>query len=304
MSAFEEMGVCPELIRSADEAGWLLPTPVQAEAVPLILGGGDVLAAAETGSGKTGAFGMPVLQIVHEALRDAAATHARGKDTRADGPDGGSCSGADAGASAVRVSVDDRTSLFAVDNAHHSLPNGVALVQARSHAQWAGARATVGVVQGAHHYEVVVRDDGLVRCGWSTTAGSLDGLGTDSHGFGFGGTGKKSHAKAFTEYGRPYGHGDVLGVSVDRDAELISYQINGEDFGAAFEIPKRLKRQALFPALCLKNAECSVNFGAAPWRFEPPPGGYKGVSAAGPGEFRVGSSNSDQRGYHGGQGHG
>ena len=124
MSAFEEMGVCPELIRSADEAGWLLPTPVQAEAVPLILGGGDVLAAAETGSGKTGAFGMPVLQIVHEALRDAAATHARGKDTRADGPDGGSCSGADAGASAVRVSVDDRTSLFAVDNAHHSLPNG------------------------------------------------------------------------------------------------------------------------------------------------------------------------------------
>ena len=89
MSAFEEMGVCPELIRSADEAGWLLPTPVQAEAVPLILGGGDVLAAAETGSGKTGAFGMPVLPVVHEALRDAAATHARGKDTRADGPDGG-----------------------------------------------------------------------------------------------------------------------------------------------------------------------------------------------------------------------
>ncbi len=46
-----------------------LPTPIQAEAVPLILGGGDVLAAAETGSGKTGAFALPVLQIVHETLR-------------------------------------------------------------------------------------------------------------------------------------------------------------------------------------------------------------------------------------------
>lgn len=45
-----------------------LPTPIQAEAVPLILGGGDVMAAAETGSGKTGAFALPVLQIVHEAL--------------------------------------------------------------------------------------------------------------------------------------------------------------------------------------------------------------------------------------------
>ena len=37
--------------------------------MPLILGGGDVLAAAETGSGKTGAFALPVLQIVHETLR-------------------------------------------------------------------------------------------------------------------------------------------------------------------------------------------------------------------------------------------
>ena len=42
-----------------------LPTDIQAEVVPLILGGGDVLAAAETGSGKTGAFCLPVVQIVH-----------------------------------------------------------------------------------------------------------------------------------------------------------------------------------------------------------------------------------------------
>eukprot|EP01024_Parvocaulis_polyphysoides_P023652 TRINITY_DN2184_c2_g2_i5.p1 TRINITY_DN2184_c2_g2~~TRINITY_DN2184_c2_g2_i5.p1 ORF type:complete len:118 (+),score=32.97 TRINITY_DN2184_c2_g2_i5:130-483(+) len=68
MAAFEEVGVMPELIRAVEELGWLLPTPVQAEAVPLILGGGDVMAAAETGSGKTGAFALPVLQIVHETL--------------------------------------------------------------------------------------------------------------------------------------------------------------------------------------------------------------------------------------------
>lgn len=46
-----------------------LPTPVQQEAMPLILTGGDVMAAAETGSGKTGAFALPILQIVHETLR-------------------------------------------------------------------------------------------------------------------------------------------------------------------------------------------------------------------------------------------
>ena len=71
MSAFEEMGVMPELIRAVEEQGWLLPTPVQQEAVPLVLGGGDVLAAAETGSGKTGAFALPVLQIAHEAITES-----------------------------------------------------------------------------------------------------------------------------------------------------------------------------------------------------------------------------------------
>jgi ATP-dependent RNA helicase DDX1 len=62
MTAFEEFGVLPEIARAVDDMGWNLPTDVQAEAIPLILGGGDVLMAAETGSGKTGAFCLPVLQ--------------------------------------------------------------------------------------------------------------------------------------------------------------------------------------------------------------------------------------------------
>lgn len=46
MSAFEELGLCPELIRACEALGWTLPTPVQADAVPLILGGGDVMVGA------------------------------------------------------------------------------------------------------------------------------------------------------------------------------------------------------------------------------------------------------------------
>ena len=69
MAAFAELGCCSELVCAVEELGWLLPTPVQQEAVPLILGGGDVMVAAETGSGKTGAFALPILQITHEALR-------------------------------------------------------------------------------------------------------------------------------------------------------------------------------------------------------------------------------------------
>lgn len=43
-AAFEDLGVLPEIIKAVDEEGWTLPTSVQAESIPLILGGGDVMA--------------------------------------------------------------------------------------------------------------------------------------------------------------------------------------------------------------------------------------------------------------------
>eukprot|EP00063_Salmo_salar_P086909 XP_014061744.1 PREDICTED: ATP-dependent RNA helicase DDX1-like [Salmo salar] len=70
MAAFSELGVMPEIAQAVEEMDWLLPTDIQAESIPLILGGGDVLMAAETGSGKTGAFTIPVIQIVYETLKD------------------------------------------------------------------------------------------------------------------------------------------------------------------------------------------------------------------------------------------
>ena len=70
MTAFEEFGVLPEIGKAVDEMSWSLPTDVQSEAIPLILGGGDVLMAAETGSGKTGAFCLPILQITWESLKE------------------------------------------------------------------------------------------------------------------------------------------------------------------------------------------------------------------------------------------
>ena len=68
----------PEIGKALEEIEWLLPTNIQSEAIPLILGGGDVLMAAETGSGKTGAFCLPVIQIVWETL------HVKSKSTTID----------------------------------------------------------------------------------------------------------------------------------------------------------------------------------------------------------------------------
>ena len=59
---FSELGLSPELLRAIAEQGYTEPTPVQSKAVPAILLGRDVMAAAQTGTGKTAGFVLPMLQ--------------------------------------------------------------------------------------------------------------------------------------------------------------------------------------------------------------------------------------------------
>lgn len=60
--SFADLGLKPELLRAVDEKGYSVPTPIQAQAIPAVLAGGDVLAGAQTGTGKTAAFVLPILQ--------------------------------------------------------------------------------------------------------------------------------------------------------------------------------------------------------------------------------------------------
>ncbi|MBU1815432.1 MAG: DEAD/DEAH box helicase, partial [Gammaproteobacteria bacterium] len=60
--SFASLGLSPALVHAAEKAGFAAPTPIQASAIPAILQGGDLLGAAQTGSGKTAAFALPLLQ--------------------------------------------------------------------------------------------------------------------------------------------------------------------------------------------------------------------------------------------------
>src|SRR5690554_2270020 len=59
---FNELGLSAELLRAVSEQGYSQPTPIQAQAIPVVLKGGDVLAGAQTGTGKTAGFTLPLLQ--------------------------------------------------------------------------------------------------------------------------------------------------------------------------------------------------------------------------------------------------
>ena len=59
---FAALGLSPALLRALSETGYTTPTPIQAQAIPFALQGRDLLGAAQTGTGKTAAFGLPLLQ--------------------------------------------------------------------------------------------------------------------------------------------------------------------------------------------------------------------------------------------------
>ncbi len=59
---FTTLGLRPELLRAIADSGYTIPTPVQAQSIPVILQGHDVLAGAQTGTGKTAGFTLPLLQ--------------------------------------------------------------------------------------------------------------------------------------------------------------------------------------------------------------------------------------------------
>src|SRR5690349_13348934 len=59
---FAELGLRPEILRAVAEAGYTTPTPIQAQAIPLIMAGKVVMGGAQTGTGKTAGFALPILQ--------------------------------------------------------------------------------------------------------------------------------------------------------------------------------------------------------------------------------------------------
>ncbi len=63
---FEELGLKPELLRAVGSRGYKTTTPIQAQAIPAILKGKDVLGGAQTGTGKTAAFALPILDKLSE----------------------------------------------------------------------------------------------------------------------------------------------------------------------------------------------------------------------------------------------
>jgi len=62
---FQSLNIIEPILKSLEQEGYKIPTPIQKEAIPIILGGTDLLGCAQTGTGKTAAFTIPILQLLY-----------------------------------------------------------------------------------------------------------------------------------------------------------------------------------------------------------------------------------------------
>ena len=67
---FSDLDLRPELLRALDEVGYETPTPIQAETIPLLRDGRSLIGQAQTGTGKTAAFALPLLSRLDTSRRD------------------------------------------------------------------------------------------------------------------------------------------------------------------------------------------------------------------------------------------
>src|SRR5687768_17371193 len=70
VTAFRELGLSDTILEALDELGYTEPTPIQEQSIPELLAGHDVIGQAQTGTGKTAAFGLPMLQYLDPGSSD------------------------------------------------------------------------------------------------------------------------------------------------------------------------------------------------------------------------------------------
>ena len=67
--SFAELGLSESTLQALRDVGYEAPSPIQEQAIPALLGGGDVIGQAQTGTGKTAAFGLPIMEYVDPSER-------------------------------------------------------------------------------------------------------------------------------------------------------------------------------------------------------------------------------------------
>ncbi|KAM7363066.1 kip1 ubiquitination-promoting complex subunit 1 isoform 2-T2 [Cochliomyia hominivorax] len=151
----------------------------------------------------------------------------------------------------------------------------------RSQGSFNTIKANVCVYGGRWMYELQLHSKGVMQVGWCSSKcvfNENSGVGDSKLSYGYDGSKQQSWHIATNKYGDKWQIGDIIGITIDVDNELIEFYRNGKSMGPAFEKLEKGPNISFFPAISLGyNQGVQANFGNAPFKYPVP--GYMPLMA-------------------------
>lgn len=261
MSAFEELGLNSELCALLEENEIDLPTAIQQESIPLILGGGDLCASAETGTGKTLSFIISSIQIVNELFRDIGCYESPCvNNEREEEKEKKEVIETWSYEEVNEPTKDDIQLIMGKHNSTATIYSGYECVCNNQHITH-GIRGNdeilvdCPILKGKYAYEVEILTKSVINIGFCPY-----GNDTFRNGYTYGSNHTKINNDRIEQYGTFYGAGDIITCLIDKDRHNISFKKNGKFLGKAFNIPHKFQLVPFVPYVCGKYFRIKFHF--------------------------------------------
>ncbi|CRG92986.1 DEAD/DEAH box ATP-dependent RNA helicase, putative [Plasmodium gallinaceum] len=241
MSAFEELGLQSNLCELLEKNGIDLPTAIQQESIPLILGGGDLCACAETGTGKTLSFIISSLQIVHELLRNIGSYESNNNNTTSN---------------ILKNDIKENTLIKSLNNNSKVEINNYECIFNNNHSNtFEEVKVDCEIKSGKYAFEIEILSKSFINVGFSPLVKE-----TLKYNYTYCNNGCKYTNNRYENYGDPFTTNDIITCLINKNSNIISFKKNGKFLGNAFKIFYKYNEVPFFPYICGKNFHIKFHF--------------------------------------------
>ncbi|KAI4837765.1 ATP-dependent RNA helicase DDX1 [Plasmodium brasilianum] len=258
MSAFEELGLDSTLCELLETNGIDLPTAIQQESIPLILGGGDLCACAETGTGKTLSFIVSSLQIVHELLRNIGTYEINSSDYN---------NGNKENIHHKSLKEDDKNGnkeliIRSLNNSNSKVrimedTNECILLSTSNNSNYfEEIKVECEIVNGLYAFEVEILQRSFINIGFCPSLVKE----TSRYNYTYCSNGCKYTNNRQENYGDFFSTNDIITCLINKNSNIIAFKKNGKFLGNAFKIFYKYNDIPFFPYVCGKYFHIKFHF--------------------------------------------
>ncbi|KYO01617.1 DEAD/DEAH box ATP-dependent RNA helicase, putative [Plasmodium reichenowi] len=259
MSAFEELGLHSDLCAVLEKNGIDLPTAIQQESIPLTLGGGDLCACAETGTGKTLSFIFSSLQIVHELVRNIGnyedVSIRKNNNNMENNNDSNISNIMDVNHKNKKASyiktINKNSKVIIKDNECICNNNN----NNNSNFLFEEVKVDCEITNGLYAYEIEILSKSYVNVGFCPFIKE-----TLKYNYTYCSNGNKYNNNRQEHYGEYFSNNDIITCLINKNNNTISFKKNGKFLGNAFKIFYKYNDVAFFPYIWGKYFHIKLHF--------------------------------------------